>query len=335
MISFIIIGRNEGWKITTCLESVFRAIENNMLVDCDVIFVDSKSSDDSVQRAKKFKGARIFQITGQYNAAVARNIGGSEAKGDVLFFLDGDMELESNFIAEALKLIKSGIKYFSGQIKEVFYDEDWQILGSRIAFPSNKLNRFDLTNGGAYGITRELWNLAEGMKTKYTKSQDIDLAYRLVRKGFPLFRSDVTFVTHHTKQYNYKTTVLKELMRVKLFLYRGLLMREHFFNRPIQKRNIRINYTIILLFLTLLSIPLLKSCFSIVPYFVIVVLRSYVQFSKIRCVAKVNYLIILFKLFLTDFLHYLAFYVFSLEILNRSIYLSENSCRILLKCALK
>ncbi len=59
-ISFIIIGRNEGWKLTKCLESVMRAIKFNRLSNYEVFYVDSKSTDDSIHRAKRFKTQRCF-----------------------------------------------------------------------------------------------------------------------------------------------------------------------------------------------------------------------------------------------------------------------------------
>jgi len=134
LISFIIIGRNEGWKLTHCLESIFKSAISNLLSYYEVIYVDSQSTDDSIVRANKFANIRIFLITGKYNAAIGRNIGAKEAKGDFLFFLDGDMELHPEFIKEALRLHKKDLRFISGQIEEQFYNENWEPIGEKFVF---------------------------------------------------------------------------------------------------------------------------------------------------------------------------------------------------------
>jgi len=129
MISYIIIGRNEGWKLTKCLKSVFDTIEYNKLRDAEVIYVDSKSTDDSIERAKTFAKVKIFRITGVCNAAIARNIGAKEAKGNILFFIDGDMEIDKNFIKQAI--VNNQLKHdcVTGHLDDYLYDINGNYLG--------------------------------------------------------------------------------------------------------------------------------------------------------------------------------------------------------------
>lgn len=94
MISFIIIGRNEGWRLEKCFTSVFKTIKKDNIESFEVIYVDSKSTDNSVNVAKSYEEIKVFQIVGVCNAAIARNVGAKEAKGDILFFIDGDMEIQ-------------------------------------------------------------------------------------------------------------------------------------------------------------------------------------------------------------------------------------------------
>ena len=86
MISFIIIGRNEGWKLTKCLQSVFDTISFNNIDKYEVIYGDSKSEDDSIDRVKRFSNVSIISLTGEINAAIARNVGVNHSKGSVLFY---------------------------------------------------------------------------------------------------------------------------------------------------------------------------------------------------------------------------------------------------------
>src|ERR1035438_5026457 len=83
MISFIVIGRNEGLKLTKCFESIFKTIHANHLNNYEVIYVDSNSTDSSIDTAKNYNINKIFKITGKCNAAIGRNVGATESKGDI------------------------------------------------------------------------------------------------------------------------------------------------------------------------------------------------------------------------------------------------------------
>ena len=122
LISFIIIGRNEGWKITKCLQSVFDTIASNQIREFEIIYVDSQSTDDSLNRVKAFKNVIVILLTEDYNSAIARNVGAKEAAGDILYFVDGDMELEPGFLN---KVVKSGSlvhPFVSGPYVNYFYN---------------------------------------------------------------------------------------------------------------------------------------------------------------------------------------------------------------------
>ena len=97
MVSFIIIGKNEGWRLLKSVESVYNAIELNKLENAEVIYVDSKSSDGSLSKIKKYDRLKIVLIEGEANAAIARNIGFLEPTKQNLIFIDGDMEIKSAF----------------------------------------------------------------------------------------------------------------------------------------------------------------------------------------------------------------------------------------------
>ncbi|RQW79488.1 MAG: glycosyltransferase family 2 protein, partial [Methylococcus sp.] len=100
VISFVVIGRNEGERLTRCLESIgeIRGVEGEV----DVIYVDSASTDDSVQRAQA-EGARVLEVRPERpSAALGRNAGWKEALAPFILFLDGDTILHPDFPAQAL-----------------------------------------------------------------------------------------------------------------------------------------------------------------------------------------------------------------------------------------
>ena len=85
MISFIVIARNEEKNLFRCLSSINRTIKVNKIIDSEIIYVDSDSSDGSTEIIKSFKNVIGFKIKGNINAALARNVGAERSKGETLF----------------------------------------------------------------------------------------------------------------------------------------------------------------------------------------------------------------------------------------------------------
>ena len=54
MIGFIIIGKNEGHKLVRCINSIKKTIDENNIGDYEIIYVDSKSTDNSIELVEKF-----------------------------------------------------------------------------------------------------------------------------------------------------------------------------------------------------------------------------------------------------------------------------------------
>ena len=102
MISVIVIGKNEGERLVACLRSIQTALS---ALAHEVVYVDSCSTDQSLQTAKAL-GARCFLLAEQKTTAgLGRFVGAKEARGEYLLFLDGDMQLQPGFAEKALMAI--------------------------------------------------------------------------------------------------------------------------------------------------------------------------------------------------------------------------------------
>src|SRR5690606_28778137 len=114
---------------------------------------------------------RIFEITGVTNSAIARNIGATEAKGDVLFFIDADMEVDLEFLGHALN--EDGemeYGYITGHLDDYFYTVQDDFIGRqprtyKTAIPKEfqELNQ----NGGLCLVKKVVWESIGGMRNKY------------------------------------------------------------------------------------------------------------------------------------------------------------------------
>jgi cellulose synthase/poly-beta-1,6-N-acetylglucosamine synthase-like glycosyltransferase len=99
-ISVVVIGRNEGERLTHCLESVAAMTPAGGAVE--VIYVDSASTDGSAQRAAAL-GAKVLEVRPPRPcAAVGRNAGWRAARAALVLFLDGDTRLAPDFVAASL-----------------------------------------------------------------------------------------------------------------------------------------------------------------------------------------------------------------------------------------
>jgi len=319
MISFIVIGRNEGWKLTNSFKSIRNTITENNISDYEILYIDSQSDDDSVERAKEFKEIVIFKITGVCNAAVARNIGARESKGEVFFFIDGDIELIPKFLAKVIE--KNGkLKYdcVSGQVDNMLYDIHGNFLGrSPASYTGTSLplkEKILKTNGGIFLIKRSCWNKVKGMKTRYRKNQDLDLTLRLKKQGIISIRIPDLMALHHTIDYRDTNRMWKMVFSGDI-LYPPVLLREHLLNFQKLKHSIRKQYSS---FVLLLSLPWLfvnTGLFMMffIFYLLINATKTFLNVLKIKCPGKSKSVYFFERIgfqMINDILFWLAFIFF-------------------------
>jgi glycosyltransferase involved in cell wall biosynthesis len=302
MISFIIIGKNEGWKLTQCLRSVFNSIEYCNLKNYEVVYVDSNSSDDSIDRARKFKQVKIFQITGVCNAAIARNIGAKEALGAILFFIDGDMEIMKDFLSHILNINKQLTYGFIGGWYENYnYNDAGDLIGIT-RYPSAKklvYEYFEPETGGLFIIRKDLWNLGNGMKNYLYSGEDPDFALRMAKKGVYKLRVNKKMAIHHTvkftQSHSIKSIFTKRFLSGQIILFRENILSLkglcYFF-----KKQPSLTILILVIFLSLL----INSGYPLIVYLSIQLLRA----AKKKSLKRYIYLLVKDFVLLSGFFVY-------------------------------
>ncbi|MGB3297009.1 MAG: glycosyltransferase family 2 protein [Phormidesmis sp.] len=187
----------------------------------EIIVVSDGDSDGSWRLAEAF-GARLIRCSESKGPARARNIGAEAAKGDILFFVDADVEILPDTVSQVIKgfqadpqlaaLIGSyddapGAPNFLSQYKNLFHHYTHQIARLEAS-----------TFWGACGaIRRSVFQAVGGFNEAYRKPciEDIELGYRLKQAGYTIhLRKDIQ--VKHLK----KWTPLS-LLRADVF-YRAL-----------------------------------------------------------------------------------------------------------------
>jgi len=72
----------------------------------ELIVIDDSSTDNSAQIAATY-GARVIRTEAQVGPAAARNRGAAEAQGDILLFLDADVEVYPDTVARVVEALES------------------------------------------------------------------------------------------------------------------------------------------------------------------------------------------------------------------------------------
>lgn len=190
-VSFVVIGLNAEKFLKGCITSIYA--QKKYSSNWEIIYVDSSSSDKSVEIARSFRNVTIVHLDDEKpNAAKARNAGWRIAKHDLIQFLDADSYLKPDWISTALAEISEG-KILTGGLVERepdknYYHEmanlDWQqSLGNISGNKIKKVKSF----GGNVLIPKKILKEVNGFNEELFAGEDSDLSYRIRENGQPIF----------------------------------------------------------------------------------------------------------------------------------------------------
>jgi glycosyltransferase involved in cell wall biosynthesis len=201
-ISFIIVTKNEEFGIKKCLDSISKF----KLENCEIICVDSGSTDSTLDLIKGFKdklqNLSLLQIEGYANSAIARNAGINRATKEFIFFIDGDVEITENFIVTAIKVIRfNDADAVVGQLAECQYDRYYEKLVTTVAdrYGITKIKRV-YSSGGIFFTKREVVESIGIFDESLVRNQDYDFTLRITEK-YKMLALNILMGTHHTVPY--------------------------------------------------------------------------------------------------------------------------------------
>lgn len=296
MISFIVIGRNEEKNLKRCIEGIYKAAAHADISDFEIIYVDSRSTDRSIQVVQQFPEVKIFLVTGHTNAAIGRNIGARESKGDVLFFIDADMEIYGEFLAGVWDSGNHTVNedFVSGMLIDI-------VGGKEIRRSSNTM-----IPGGIYIIKRELWDAVKGMRNKFRAGEDYDLGLRLIEKGYRFKRKQEIITNHYTVPMMDKSRAWKAVWNKYYFYPRCIVLRNHLFTKETYVMLWKNDKTFILLVLSILTAIIYPKAGLIAAgiYLVGVLIRSFQNIKFLPFLELIGFYV------LTDILNLINFFTF-------------------------
>jgi len=225
-ISFIIIALNEEFAIKKCLNSIAKM----RLLNCEIICVDSDSTDNTLAIMKDYKAKvecfKIFVLKGYANPAIARNIGLAHASKKYIFFVDGDIELSDEFIKKAIVKLSDGWDVVTGRLEEYQYSRGHKRLLNKITDRmAIKRESAVCFTGGAFIAKREATKETGKFDERLGNSEDLEFTLRLARL-YKIIAIKESMGIHHTIPYS-NLIRIKEGLTKFYGVYYGMVFRKN------------------------------------------------------------------------------------------------------------
>lgn len=214
-ISYVIIGRNEAQSIGKCIESVLQS--SHRFDSSEIVFVDSRSTDSTVEIAKRYPIAVLRLLENQTaSPAAGRTIGTQFTKGEFVMYVDGDMTLNPEWTANAVSFMK--------------LHEDFGAIFGRLVSSPEALRRHEhgsvqtyvsrktkeglsVSNAkrvsGAVLMRRSSLDRVGGFNPHLTGDEEAELSYRISSHGLKIGASHEVMAIHPSR----RNSTLKETWR--------------------------------------------------------------------------------------------------------------------------
>lgn len=197
-LSVLIKTYNEERKLPACLDSVVAAIKD-FGTAAEIIVADSLSSDSTVQIAQSYSVGTV-QIHGSEKRGCGTGVqlGFQHAQGEFVLFLDGDMELQPNFLSAGIELLRAdnGLAGVAGLLSDVT-EVNWFDRNRTVKKPSATPGEQPWLNGGGL-YRRQAIEDAGGYagNRNLVAYEEAELGLRLTSRGWKLLRLPIPYVKH-------------------------------------------------------------------------------------------------------------------------------------------
>ena len=241
-ISIIIVTFNSEKDIIRCLDSIYR---NETDLSFEVVVVDSKSTDETIENVKKYDNARLIALNENVGFARANNIALEQISGEYIFYLNPDTIIQKDtlkklyyslkvrenegigMIGPKILLSNGKVQYEGGRDYPSLVYSFFELFLLRRIFPNlcggMRLEYWDHTTsrevpcllGAAMFLLRETAMKLKGFDSPIPMYyEDIDFCFRLKKMGYKIYYDANIEITHFCGQ-SASTTISK----IRLGLY--------------------------------------------------------------------------------------------------------------------
>lgn len=195
LLGVVIIGRNEGERLIRCFESLQKSVSA-------IVYVDSGSTDGSVQEAKR-RNIQVVELDTNlpFTAARARNTGFAHLLQifphlEFVQFVDGDCEVVSGWLETAYSYLVSHpeVAVVCGRRRERFPEAS---IYNRLCDLEWDTPVGEAKACGGDAMMRVLaFRQVEGFNPTLIAGEEPELCYRLRQKDWKIWRLDREMTLH-------------------------------------------------------------------------------------------------------------------------------------------
>ena len=254
LISVVIPVHNAMTSLGRCLG----ALKTSAFEDFECIVVDDGSTDDSAALAAA-SGAQLIGTGGKRGPAYARNRGVEAAKGEILFFIDADVMVRSDTLAQVAKAFAENpeLDALIGS-----YDED-PAEPNFLSQYKNLMHCFVHQQGrrqastfwtGCGAIRRHVFKEFGGFDESYLRPsiEDIELGARLVRASRTI-ELEPTLMVKHLKRWTLPGLLTSDI-RDRAIPWTVLMLRERNIPNDLNVQSSQ-RISVVLVYLALILAP--------------------------------------------------------------------------------
>ncbi len=214
LVSIIIPVKNSERTLGSCLSAIKRSNYKNY----ELIVVDDNSSDRSLEIAKNFE-CKILKVENGQGANYARNIGGINANGNILIFVDSDIVVQKDTIHKIVETLQDGdidavVGIYTAKHRNENIVSQYKNLWIRYSYLKSP-PVIDWVFGSVSGIKKEAFMKVGGFDVNLLSrkgNDDIELGKRFAQENFKIvLNSDIE--VEHLKQYNLPSFIKNEFER--------------------------------------------------------------------------------------------------------------------------
>ena len=202
-IGIVIIGRNEGERLIRCIQSLHQHI-------AQTVYVDSASTDGSLEAAKKLGAHTLaLDMLKPFTAARARNAGFAELlklfpETEFVQFVDGDCEVLNGWLEVATTFLQNNpqIAVVSGVLNERFPDKtiyntlcdlEWKMPAGEVK-----------ASGGNALIRVSAFKQVNGYLPTLIAGEEPEMCVRLRKKGWKIWHLANQMMLHDAEMTQFK-----------------------------------------------------------------------------------------------------------------------------------